>query len=1115
MNGRPRRTKPRIPLFEGLEPRLLLSSDLDAAWQDLRLHLASLAHAEVAHHPLHEARHRGHAPHHHGTSATRHAGATGAADLLHWRATWAELTHPAPKVAVTAAVDAPPVVSVLATTPKAFEKGQPGVFTITHSGGPGYLQVRFRIDAIGVDPNVDDILIDANNNVIYPAPDHTAVVSIPYDPNSTSTKLTLVEGDDAAEGADNEQVQLTILDPLGGGCCGGGGPSYTVASPSSNAATITLVDNDVNLLGPTGDAHAIEGSPGVPQDFTLRRTGDPAAEIVVELTTWGSTAVPGTTYDYSAFVAGTSTPVAVSLTTAADSFNPSGSVQFPAGVAAVTLRITPTDPVDGGNSGSSTEVDLRVLDTNSACCCFGGMGYGYGADSPGSAKLTIDDPDGGTPLVSASSSPATAVEDGGDGIIDIKRNSDDGTLQASFTLATLNGAVPGVDYTLSAVNSTGTSFDTGNSFVTFGAGTTDIYVHVTARDNPGNESPGKGVTLAIKSPPSGCCCCGIGSGAPYALGSSYSATVTLGDAPLTNGSGVNVIVAVGVPFTGIVAKFKDTDTQGSASDTTDQITWNNGDSTLNGTISTDQIDRTLFDVSVTNKVFAAVGNFSAAVTLIHAGIATQIPFLVKVAPAVLQSVAWVAQPGSPLDANSSPGGGMMPGGGSRIYPDQDAGNNTIRSIVGFQAKLTAAKAGVPIYFKVVDIDDPSANRGNDPMGIVDNENNPSDNRGDGNASNGQPYLSLLYAGTTDSTGQVSFSNFRVSMQPGDNYRVVASLNPIGEGNFTAIPDDTDQAGIDDNTVNPSVRLGTGPGLAIMSNMLTVWRRLWVQTDTMGVVPPGANKPISVNVVRVQNDTPAPGESTLTTDTFINPVDNNAYESGTFTDSAGRTFKVVSNQTPLDPPGSPAKLVVSYPVVMIARPAPGAGTLVDDDTYTPTTDLGLPNLSTLTSAMSPAYVTPLLLPPALGSTGNHAPFVVNVGTSSGDVDQIVDPQWQSRDLNSNTFWVAYVAEAYELKESADLDPSAETTRLGETSQRGGSLIFKEEIAEAARLDGNITTADKEADTVVHEIAHAVGNIQGSLGVDPWPITLYGANPSQPSVYSLKTINAIRKALKPWS
>ena len=130
---------------------------------------------------------------------------------------------------------------------------------------------------------------------------------------------------------------------------------------------------------------------------------------------------------------------------------------------------------------------------------------------------------------------------------------------------------------------------------------------------------------------------------------------------------------------------------------------------------------------------------------------------ITVRPPQIKSVEWIARTTSPLDANPS----SRPGGGLRIFPDRDLNSNADRSLVNVRVTLTAAVANFPINYRVIDVDDPSSD-----TYPVDNESNYTDNR---NTPKPYPIRTL----SSDSNGRVQ-SSFRVSLQPGDNYRVVAS-----------------------------------------------------------------------------------------------------------------------------------------------------------------------------------------------------------------------------------------------------------------------------------------------------------------------------------------------------
>ena len=476
----------------------------------------------------------------------------------------------------------------------------------------------------------------------------------------------------------------------------------------------------------------------------------------------------------------------------------------------------------------------------------------------------------------------------------------------------------------------------------------------------------------------------------------------------------------------------------------------------------------------------------------------------------LQTVGWVAQPASPLTSNPNPGGG------EQIFPDLDPGSTTPRNLANFQAKLATSVAGATIYFRVIDVDDPSANAtrdpatgiASDPEGIVDNESNLFDNRGDATPGLGD----AVDSGTTDASGQVTIPNFKVSMQPGDNYRVVASLKPIGGGSYTAIQDDGFSAGIKDNTATPAIRLGSVPNTTtVMSDMLTVWRRLHVETDSMG---PVSGNTVNGIVTRVDLDRSA-GTMVIETDQPLAPGDEGRFVPGTVTIN-GISYPVIGQ---LVAASGAIKVVlqVTNPTTAAEPDLLSPFSLVDDDFYKDGDTLPMPNTIALTNAMADAYVKVLVNEPGVGTSENNVPFVANLN-GTPDYVSAISAHWQSRALNANNFWVAYVLTAFEGPRANDGDPNTGiildgTSPSTDASRAGGSIVFAEAINNEGGVNGD--TFDV---VVEHEVGHAVAN----SGVEPVTGEYLTASPDStdpadgnPDRYLLGYLNAIRNAIKPRS
>jgi hypothetical protein len=168
---------------------------------------------------------------------------------------------------------------------------------------------------------------------------------------------------------------------------------------------------------------------------------------------------------------------------------------------------------------------------------------------------------------------------------------------------------------------------------------------------------------------------------------------------------------------------------------------------------------------------------------------------------------------SPLTNNAALGG---PGGGLAIFPDRPsplaASGNYDR--VRVKAFTTPAVSNLPIYFTSYDVDDPSAN---DPP--VDYEAAGLDNRG-------SPFTGTFLTGPIVNSGTdgVAVATFKVSMKPGDNYRIVGSLFTDYGVNHSSRQNCTNGVVVDAGDIEIPKKYAT--------DMLTVWRHLWVERDTM-------------------------------------------------------------------------------------------------------------------------------------------------------------------------------------------------------------------------------------------------------------------------------------------
>ena len=156
-------------------------------------------------------------------------------------------------------------------------------------------------------------------------------------------------------------------------------------------------------------------------------------------------------------------------------------------------------------------------------------------------------------------------------------------------------------------------------------------------------------------------------------------------------------------------------------------------------------------------------------------------------------------------------------GDKRIFPDHvipNDPNSGIRNKVKLTVSTSPSVPGCTVYFKTFDVDDPfdqnNPNLAN--VSVVDNNTSGPDNRGGLDPGVG------LWNFVTDQQGKASIA-VTVSTQPGNNYRAAASTIQNAIASVT-------QSNADANSP---------PNSVVFSDMLTVWRKLHVEVDSMGAV----------------------------------------------------------------------------------------------------------------------------------------------------------------------------------------------------------------------------------------------------------------------------------------
>jgi hypothetical protein len=398
----------------------------------------------------------------------------------------------------------------------------------------------------------------------------------------------------------------------------------------------------------------------------------------------------------------------------------------------------------------------------------------------------------------------------------------------------------------------------------------------------------------------------------------------------------------------------------------------------------------------------------------------------------------------------------------------------------------------------------------------------------GNDNRGSPKSGTFKATSalTDASG-IATVNFTTTMQPGDNFAVAASTNTTYLGTVKI-----DGTSLKDNANTPipaTLACSSSAVNACRTEMLTVWRRLHLEVDSMASAN-GNNVTGNISsAVTITN-----GINTLTVNpvTPATPLELNRFENGRLAiiDSAGKvkSFKLVGYDATTTPPtdaNTATTVTINNTGTAYSVAAGQTFTLYDDDDFNDDDDAppirldgdeGEPIVErTETFAAmranddlncadqdcniyGAAYIKPeYAWARAKGFNQTNVPFDLNVETiTTTDVSNYVLPHRNSTaTYEKDNFWMAYVMVAYQgnVVQDADgrqLDSTLEPAIGGDTDgigviddlpasgvvPIGGNASLK--YLEAAR-DYEIYTIslgdDPEwnAGTVPHEVGHQMG------------------------------------------
>jgi len=475
------------------------------------------------------------------------------------------------------------------------------------------------------------------------------------------------------------------------------------------------------------------------------------------------------------------------------------------------------------------------------------------------------------------------------------------------------------------------------------------------------------------------------------------------------------------------------------------------------------------------------------------------------------SLTWEKRDGTNLDLDNCPNNG-----GLRTFPDKLTPDDPwpqFRRQVKLVAQIAPPIPGITLHFRVWDVDDPfdQLHGPHHPpemveipgVEVIDSDRVGNDNRGGADPAEG------TYTANTDADGRATVV-VTVSMQPGNNYRAGAScladaLDQVDQADADALSVDGDE-----NDVFAVYGWFSGYQVPVVwSRMLTVWRKLHVETDSMArpaftqntfVMP--WNEPrqgVVATQVAFDVDDPAGGFQTV----------DEQFTSGyvELRDPAGVPVITARVVTYDDDWWGDDTGVINLPdcgggvsgLACLQGVQGGESTFSDDDlseegTFTAKVwgcnnsfadpgamALATPDLSALAERYQYAYILPVH-ETSVSGTGGLATFLQNISFGSGL--ELWDQALPVRNLpvSAPNYWTAMVLAAWQAEVAEDMDPDAESASppgitMGISSHDAGETTadigyaYTGMCAVFRAVVGEIN--DRERFTIAHEIGHTFG------------------------------------------
>lgn len=490
--------------------------------------------------------------------------------------------------------------------------------------------------------------------------------------------------------------------------------------------------------------------------------------------------------------------------------------------------------------------------------------------------------------------------------------------------------------------------------------------------------------------------------------------------------------------------------------------------------------------------------------------------------ATITSLVFERFDGSYVNLDPNPGNGQTGSAvGKRIFPDKNdvaTVDTKDRSLVKVIATVSPTLLNVQVYFGSYDLDDPSAvglpidttgSDGNDNNGVVNFSKAGAFIVQSGiNCSAANPPVTSQIGCSIASDGTATAA-FKTTMQPGDNFAIAASLTDTYRDAITLNSNDGSKLiGAANKTIPISGSPNTDNVPAIRTEILTVWRKLHIEADSMGNV--SGNSVTGQITTGVRNSS----SSKITLTLSVSTLEPNRFENGRLVIGTN-SYRVIPydvTATPLVNANIDHSVTISNPGTFSVR-INDPFTLYDDDDFNNDDAMNLdgdmlpvPGEDIVENSdikswvqnsddlqlnrFAVAYIRPDYdWAIQNGFNDTNATFNLNVPDSPTAIAQTVNEKRNSSNLESDNFWVAYLLFSYQGSVIEDFDPLTDdatggagtASLLTDDSVAGGSaappgsvgsLIFLETGHDFDDLLYDENTPVRKV-IVPHEIGHQFG------------------------------------------